>query len=323
MLKLFLHAMKRSFFLFFLSGLSVLAQEVVPPAISDATPGTNGTPIISEPAKPVMINGKPASELTEQQMLDFLQEKIKTITQEDGELLPLRVAPGYALKLLYQEPIMDAVPGDPALCSLTKIGSRILVFNAKQRAGDTNLSVFFAGGIVRHYHIFIEADFSTADDFYRVLAATEVPETGVGGGSGASSATLFMDASGGVNGSNLTNLINNYDSLLSERSVDTNRIRRREVFRRGSGTAWTYYYIFDFANGSAAVSFRYRNPGSMEAVFTPGRVRIQIGAMIFTPDFASVDKEYLGPGQSAIGYVFFKKPAFSLNQPFDLVWSRQ
>jgi hypothetical protein len=315
--------MKRSLFLFFLSGLSVLAQEVVPPAISDATPGTNGTPIISEPAKPVMINGKPASELTEQQMLDFLQEKIKTITQEDGELLPLRVAPGYALKLLYQEPIMDAVPGDPALCSLTKIGSRILVFNAKQRAGDTNLSVFFAGGIVRHYHIFIEADFSTADDFYRVLAATEVPETGGGGGSGASSATLFMDASGGVNGSNLTNLINNYDSLLSERSVDTNRIRRREVFRRGSGTAWTYYYVFDFANGSAAVSFRYRNPGSMEAVFTPGRVRIQIGAMIFTPDFASVDKEYLGPGQSAIGYVFFKKPAFSLNQPFDLVWSRQ
>jgi hypothetical protein len=290
--------MKRSIFLFFLSGFSVLAQEVVPPAISDATPGTNGTPIISEPAKPVIINGKPASELTEQQMLDFLQEKIKTITQEDGELLPLRVAPGYALKLLYQEPIMDAVPGD-------------------------NLSVFFAGGIVRHYHIFIEADFSTADDFYRVLAATEVPETGVGGGSGGSSATLFIDASGGVNGSNLTNLINNYDSLLSERSVDTNRIRRREVFRRGSGTAWTYYYVFDFANGSAAVSFRYRNPGSMEAVFTPGRVRIQIGAMIFTPDFASVDKEYLGPGQSAIGYVFFKKPAFSLNQPFDLVWSRQ
>ena len=94
--------MKRSFFLLFLSGLSALAQEVVPPAISDATPGTNGTPIISEPAKPVMINGKPASELTEQQMLDFLQEKIKTITQEDGELLPLRVAPGYALKLLYQ-----------------------------------------------------------------------------------------------------------------------------------------------------------------------------------------------------------------------------
>jgi hypothetical protein len=50
---------------------------------------------------------------------------------------------------------------------------------------------------------------------------------------------------------------------------------------------------------------------------------MQIGAMIFTPDFAAVDKEYIGPGQSAIGYVFFKKPAFSLNQPFDLVWSRQ
>ena len=113
-----------------------------------------------------------------------------------------------------------------------------------------------------------------------------------------------------MNGSNLTNLINNYDVLLNERSVDTNRIRRREIFRRGSGTAWTYYYVFDFANGSAAVSFRYRNPGRMEAVFTPERVRIQIGAMIFTPDFATVDKEYIGPGQSAIGYVFFKKPEF-------------
>jgi hypothetical protein len=316
--------MKRSLLFFFWSGLSVLAQEVVPPAMSDATPGANGTqPIISEPAKPVMIDGKPASELTEQQMLDFLQSKIKTITQEDGELLPLRVAPGYALKLMYQEPIMDAVPGDPALCTLTKVGSRILVFNAKQRAGDTNLSVFFAGGVVRQYHIFIEANFSTADDFFRVLAATEVPETGVGGPSGASSASMFLDASGEVNGSNLTNLINNYDALVSERSVDTNRIRRREVFRRGSGNAWTYYYVFDFANGSAAVSFRYRNPGRMEAVFTPGRVRIQIGAMIFTPDFAAVDKEYIGQGQSAIGYVFFKKPAFSLNQPFDLVWSRQ
>jgi hypothetical protein len=316
--------MKWSLLLFFCSGLSVLAQEVVPPAISDPTPGTSGTqPIISEPAKPVMIDGKPASELSEQQMMDFLQGKIKTITQEDGELLPLRVAPGYALKLMYQEPIMDAVPGDPALCTLTKIGSKILVFNAKQRAGDTNLSVFFAGGIVRQYHIFIEANFSTADDFFRVLAATEVPETSVGAVSGASSSSMFLDTAGEVNGSNLTNLINNYDALLSERSVDTNRIRRREVFRRGSGTAWTYYYVFDFANGSAAVSFRYRNPGRMDTVFTPGRVRIQIGAMIFTPDFAAIDKEYIGPGQSAIGYVFFKKPAFSLNQPFDLVWSRQ
>jgi hypothetical protein len=316
--------MKRSLLFFFWSGLSVLAQEVVPPAMSDATPGTNGTqPIITEPAKPVMINGKPAGELTEQQMLDFLQGKIKTITQEDGELLPLRVAPGYALKLMYQEPIMDAVPGDPALCTLTKVGSKILVFNAKQRAGDTNLSVFFSGGIVRQYHIFIEANFSTADDFFRVLAATEAPETGVGTGSGASTANMFIDASGEVNGSNLTNLINNYDALVNERSVDTNRIRRREVFRRGSGTAWTYYYVFDFANGSAAISFRYRNPGRMEAVFTPERVRIQIGAMVFAPDFATVDKEYIGPGQSAIGYVFFKKPVFSLNQPFDLVWSRQ
>jgi hypothetical protein len=189
--------MKRSLLIFFWSGLSVLAQEVVPPAMSDATPATNGTqPIISEPAKPVMINGKPASELTEQQMMDFLQSKIKTITQEDGELLPLRVAPGYALKIMFQEPIMDAVPGDPALCTLTKVGSRILVFNAKQRAGDTNLSVFFAGGVVRQYHIFIEANFSTADDFFRVLAATEVPETGVGGPTGASSASMFLDASG-------------------------------------------------------------------------------------------------------------------------------
>jgi hypothetical protein len=316
--------MKRSFAVLLLSSMPVLAQEAVPPPISDFSQANPGpSPVISEPAKPVMINGKPASELTEQEMMDFLQDKIKTIEQEDGELLPLRVAPGYALKIQFQEPIMDAVPGDPALCSLTKVGSKILVFNAKQRAGDTNLSVFFSGGIVRQYHVFIEANFSTADDFFRVLAAQQSPETGVVGSSPAASASMFLDGAGGVNVQNLSNLINNYDALVQERAVDTHRVRRREIFRRGSASAWTYYYIFEFSNGSAAVSFRYRNPGQQETVFDPGRVRLQIGAMVFKPDFATADNEYIGPGQAVIGYIFFKKPVFSLNQPFDLVWSRQ
>ena len=316
--------MKRRFAVLFLSSLPVLAQEAVPPPISDSSQATPGPPpVISEPAKPVMINGKAASELTEQEMLDFLQDKIRTIEQEDGELLPLRVAPGYALKLMFQEPIMDAVPGDPALCSLTKVGSKILVFNAKQRAGDTNLSVFFSGGIVRHYHVFIEANYSTADDFFRVLAAQQAPETGVVGSAPAASASMFLDGAGGVNVQNLSNLINNYDALVQERAVDTHRVRRREIFRRGSASAWTYYYIFEFSNGSAAVSFRYRNPGQRDTLFDPGRVRLQIGAMVFTPDFATADNEFIGPGQAVIGYIFFKKPAFSFNQPFDLVWSRQ
>ena len=315
--------MKRTFAVLLMSTLPVLAQEPIPPPLPESSPASpSNSPIISEPAEPVMIDGKPASELTEQQMLDFLQGKIKTIEQEDGELIPLRVAPGYALKMMFQEPIMDAIPGDPALCSLTKVGNKILVFNAKQRAGDTNLSVFFAGGIVRHYHIFIEANFSTADDFYRVLAAQQAPETGVAGSSPRASAIMFLDGAGGVNVQNLSNVINNYDALVQERAVDTNRVRRREIFRRGSASAWTYYYIFEFSNGSAAVSFRYRNPGAMETVFDPRRVRLQIGAMVFVPDYATADREYIGPGQAVIGYIFFKQPAFSLNQPFDLVWSR-
>jgi hypothetical protein len=45
--------------------------------------------------------------------------------------------------------------------------------------------------------------------------------------------------------------------------------------------------------------------------------------MVFVPDYATADKEYIGPVQAVIGYIFFKQPAFSLNQPFDLVWSRR
>ena len=48
-------------------------------------------------------------------------------------------------------------------------------------------------------------------------------------------------------------------------------------------------------------------PGGWRRSSRRDRVRIQIGAMVFTPDFATVDKEYIGPGQSAIGYVFFQK----------------
>jgi hypothetical protein len=314
--------MKRIFLLLLFPGFSVLAQSVVPPAIPETNQNNSATPtVIPAPARPVSINGKPANELTKDEVIQFLQDKIKdSVQQEDGDLLPVHVAPGYAVTIQYQEPIIDVIPGDRELCSLTKVGDKILVINARQRAGDTNLSVVFPGGIVRHYHLFIEHDFATADDFYRILTATQTPETTVGGQGAGTSPSMFVDASGNVNGSNLTNLINNYDALVSERAVDTNRIRRHDLFRRGPGNAFTYYYIFQLGS-DAAVTFRYRNPGAMQTVCNPGRIRLQIGAMVFRPDFASVDREYIGPGESAIGYVYFRNPTFSLNQPFDLVWS--
>lgn len=291
----------------------------VPPPLPEVSPGASpGQGIIQEVAKPVIINGKPANEMTEEEMMHFLQGKIKTIEQEDGEVLPLRVAPGYAVKLLFEEPYSDAIVGDKTLCDITKVGSKIIAFTARQRSGDTNLSVFFPGGLVRQYHLFIEANFSTADDFYRVLAAKMPVESNIGRGTAGSN--FFVTNDGTINTALVSNLINNYDALLQEGAVDTNRIVRKDIYRTGAHGAWVYYYLFQFSNGSAAISFRYRNPAGRACDFHRSRVRVQIAQTLFVPDFISSDKDYIGPGQSCVGYVFFRHPRFSLDQPFELVW---
>jgi hypothetical protein len=290
------------------------AQTPVPsPIPSDSNQGNaqENTRVLTQPAKPVIIKGKRASELSEQELLDFLQSKIKVISQEDGEVVMLKVAPGYVLTLTYDELPLDAFAGDPQLASFTKVGKTIVI-TAKERAGDTNFKVLFSGGIIREYQIFIAPNFATADNSLRIVRAIAPPLT-----SQKESAISWTSASGDLNIAALTKVVNNYDALVQERALDPRRVRRQEVFRRGSTGSFLYYYTFSFPNKSAAVSFSYRN--RTERIIQPSRIRLQIGDIRFVPDLVVPEKRVLQPGETSYGYVFFKNPAFTLDQEFELV----
>jgi len=307
-----------------LGTISVLrAQSPVPPPLPQngenrpAEPNTllpnngNSPHIVYEPAKPVIINGKPASELTEREMHEFLQNKIKVISQEDGEVKELFVAPGYVLTITYEEPPVDGFIGDGQLATYKVVG-KTMVINARERAGDTNFKVLFSGGVLREYHIFITPTFAKADSTYRVLAAQSGSLTADGG-----QATSFMTKGGQINIANVNRVIKNYDALVQEHALDAARVRRSDVWRRSPDGAFLYFYDIDFPNRSEAIQFNFRN--RTQAAIDPSRIRLQIGDIRYTPDYISAQKTAVAPGAAVDGFVFFKDPPFSLDQPFELV----
>lgn len=283
-----------------------------PPPISSAPAG--GPQVITEPAKPVIINGKRASDLNDDELLDFLQSKIQTVEQGDGDILLLHLAPGYALTLNYEEPVQAVIMGDPALASYERSG-RTVVLSAKQRAGDTNMKVMFPGSVIREYHVFIQSSFAKADNTFKVTT----PKTNATGGGGATESP-YVSSAGAIDIKSVSKIVANYDAMLTEKAIDTRRIKRTQIARKSEVGSWVYYYTFAFPGGMQAISFSYRNPYSNAQTFDPSRLRIQFGDVRFVPDFASMEKQTLRPGESSSGFVVFAHPPFSLAQPFEIVW---
>ena len=279
---------------------------IVPPPINLQGNGGNGPNVIAEPAKPVIIDGKRASDLSEDELTEFLQSKIQTIEQGDGDLVLLRIAPGYALTITFEEPVTTVIMGDPTLAAYERAGKTVIL-TAKQRAGDTNLKIQFNGGVLREYHIFIEPNYSHAQSTIRVVT----PKSHATGGNDTGS--QYISADGEFNVPTIARVVLNYDALVKEKSIDTTHIKRQDVFRQAASGEFTYYSVFTFPGGVKAISFSCRG-NNVDA----SRLRLQVGEIAFRPDYVSFERTGTKSNGTTMGMLLFNNPGFALTQPFEI-----
>jgi hypothetical protein len=294
-----------------------LAQGAVPPPPSGAKAGgvtTEGNVVvIPKPPDPVIVDGKNAKDLDEDQMREFLESKIQTIYQSEGAVEILKVAPGYALTMTFNEPLSSVVVGDPALVNFNNKG-KVLVLSANARAGDTSMQIILPGDRILNYHIFIAPNFADAQSTLNVI----VGAGGRGGEGGGGSPYYRPDE--GLDVRAIANIISNYDALIEEGAISKSGIKRLGIFRKSDLTSFEYYYIYTFKGGPVAISFAYTNPFSYPIRYDESRLRLQMGNMLFIPDYVSFNKVDLGPGEVSTGFAVIADPGFVPSQPFELNW---
>jgi hypothetical protein len=258
-------------------------------------------------------------------MIDFLQQKIKTIHHEDGKVEILHIAPGYPLTVIFEETIAQVIIGDPGVAQVKVMGGasdntgKILFIKAATRlepnqpdVPNTILQVLFAGNKLRVYHIFIEANLVKADTTIRVVSFGGHPNQ----------RTFGLDGQGRLDIRLITQVIRNYDALQREHGVDADLVKRIEVFRRSKITSFTTFYIYRFSSNPIAVSFAYQNPYPYPIRYDESRLRLSLGNVQYIPDYVSFHKTTLQPGEATTGFAVVSRPVFAIgpNTPFELVW---
>jgi hypothetical protein len=269
--------------------------------------------VLEQDAPPVIIKGKRAEDLTDDERKDFLREKIKDIYQEDGEVELIRLSPGYPTTLTFEDRLTNFVLGDSTMVKIDQIGDgRTLVLNALEREGQTTLQIFFGGQKVRVYDLEIPSGtpFVQAPIAIRVAGFGKSPQNTNSNGAPA----------GGIDVRSITTVIANYDALLQEGSINSQTVKRTPVFKVSNAESFTVYYIYQFASGPLAISFAYKNPYNYPIRYNESQLRIQLGNMKFLPDYVSIQKTTLQPGEVTTGFAVVNNPSFTPSQPFELIW---
>jgi hypothetical protein len=295
-------------------------QSVNPPPLFPTNPAyaPEQKVVIEELAPPLIIKGKYADELSDDEKKEFLQEKIKTIYQEDGQVELLRVAPGYPLTLSFEDSIGNVVVGDTSLVNVSNLNDRTLLLSALIREGDTTMQVFFPGNKLRIYHIFIADNFLTGETAIRVAAFGDAGPNG--GATAQQTAGWLGNSKDKLDIRSITQIIRNYDALVQEGAVDSRMVKRFEIFRKSGITSFTTYYIYKFSSDPAVVTFAYENPFPYPIRYDESRLRLAIGNVRYVPDYVSIHKNVLAPGERTTGFAVLSHPAFRFDQPFELVW---
>jgi hypothetical protein len=268
-----------------------------------------------QPPATVVVDGKAADKMSDDEMREFLESKIQTIHQGEGAVELLRVAPGYALTLSFSEPVGSVILGDPSLVRFSLQG-RILVLSAGARRGDTSMQVVMPGDRILNYHIFISPNFVDAQSTLNIIVAGGGQDSR--GSSGPGSPYVGPDDDLDIGA--IAAIISNYDALEQEGALSKRGVKRMPVFRKSDLSSFEYYYIYSFKGGPVAISFAYRNPFPHSIRYDESRLRLQMGNVLYIPDYVSFNQTELGPGDVSTGFAIVAEPAFVPNQPFELTW---
>lgn len=294
--------------LLFLLLLGLLpAQFSVPPPLRGMIPAEEEVDS-TKPADSVVIQGKKADQLSDEETRDFLQGKIRTISQRDGEVELLRIAPGYPMTLSFSELPQTIILGDPKMVGYQKVGKTV-VLSATTRQGDTSLQVFFAGGKLRVYHLFIEPDFVTGETSVRVTPFLSDVKTSRTSSPDACSLTI----------KEILDIVRNYDLMTQEKSLHQREVRRFDLFRKSRYPNFTYFALYRFASGPVVITFSYENSTPVAVRVDESKIRMELGHRLFVPDFVSFHKILLKAGERTTGLVLMYQPPFSVEQSFELV----
>ena len=272
--------------------------------------------VIYQQAAPVIVDGKKVTDMTEDEMKDFLEKKIQSIYQDEDTVEFLRVAPGYGLTVTFDQPVADVIIGDKNLVAYTLKGS-ILELAAHLRSGDTTMKLVFSDKKILNYHIFIAPNFVDAQSLIKVSTS----DTADGSSSASTSERgPFMTADNDLDLGAIAKVIENYDAMVQEKELSTKSVRRLAIFKKSDITSFQVYYIYLFKGGPVAMSFAYTNSFSYPIRYDESKLRIQVGSMQFIPDYVSFHETSLQPGQTTTGYIVLAHPPFSFKQPFELIW---
>jgi hypothetical protein len=277
-----------------------------PPPLRGMTP-VDEELVQTKPADPVLIQGKKADQLSDDETRDFLQGKIRTISQNDGEVELIRVAPGYPMTLSFAEVPQNVVLGDPKMVGYQKMG-KTLVLSATTRQGDTSLQVFFSGGKLRVYHLFVESDFTTGETAVRVDPFSAIPQK-----------QLTSSTGGALSLKDVLDVVRNYDLLIREKSIRPQEVRRFDLFRKSRSPGFTYFCLYRFSSGPVVVTFSYQNGSKIALRVDESKIRLELGHQLFIPDFVSFHQNFLMPEESTTGVAILQHPPFAPDQPFELV----
>ncbi len=264
--------------------------------------------VIYEAPPPVVVGGKPADEMNDDEIRDFLSQKIIDIEQGEKDVELVRVAPGYAVSLIFEAAPMVVVLGDPAMLSYKQVG-KIIVIAAKVTQGDTSMQVVLPGYETYNYHVFIATNYKSASSSITVRR----PETKPSNGGKPSSGDTRPDSA------TISRVIADYDALIQEKSIYTRDVRRIPIGRKSNIWGFDYYYWYVFKDGTLALSFSLKNLAAASLSTPPDRLRLQIGNMRFTPNLISFPRS-VGAWKTATGFIVFYSPPFSLKNSFEIIF---
>ncbi len=301
--------MKRTLAVLFLISASCPAQvfDVSPPPPVAPGLGQGRDTKITVPPPPLIINGKKDKDLTDDERREFLQEKIKTLDQEDIQIETINVAPGYPVTLRFTEPIQDFSVGDKGLVSVQSKG-RVAEIAALAPQGDTPVKFLFSGNKIRPYHIFVVDSFLKGDSIISIQPFVYATASQPYKAPSQRDLTAFIK------------IIANYDALLVNKRLDSRKIRRTPIFKKNPATGFTLYYLYQI-NGALAYTFAYNNFSETRVRFDESRLRLQVGHGKFIPDYVAFTDPLLDPHATTTGYLIVFNPAFTLNLPVEVIWN--
>jgi hypothetical protein len=284
--------------------IGAVAQDTYLPPTSTAPPSANAAEPTAPP--PLVINGKLDRDLTPDERRDFLQGKVRTINQDDGQVEIVHVAPGYPVSIRFSEPVIDMTIGDKKLVSVTRRG-RVLVFTALAPSGDTPVQVFFPGEKIRIYHVFTSDNFADGDS--SITVSPFGPDV---------HAVDYKDESR-RDLRDFIRILGNYDALRQEGALDPRAISRSNIFRESKSTGFTLFYLYRI-HGAVALTFAYKNLFPERVRFDESRLRISLGNSYFLPDYVSLHDMELAPGAVTTGLAIVFNPTFDPAQPLEIIW---